>query len=48
MAANAYGGRPLQQSRARRIIIALILAFGLIIGMGFDQFAPVLAVIAAL
>jgi tetrahydromethanopterin S-methyltransferase subunit G len=32
----------------RKIIVALILAFGLIIGMSFDQFAPVLAVVAAL
>jgi hypothetical protein len=33
--------------KVRKIIIALVLAFGLIVGMGFEQLGPVLAVILA-
>jgi hypothetical protein len=31
--------------KVRKIILALVLAFGLIVGLGFNQLAPVLAII---
>jgi tetrahydromethanopterin S-methyltransferase subunit G len=33
--------------KVRKTIIALILAFGLIVGMGFEQMAPILTLLLA-
>ena len=33
--------------KVRKIILALVLAFGLIIGLGFEQLGPVLSILLA-